>query len=310
MMNKGGINSFLSVITVILAAASIVMLVLIYTGMPRSPESSLVNDAKIMAGEMADNNLPEAAIEEYKKILDKASLTPGERGAICYLIGRVYFEDVGDYERAAAYYIRARSLDKDASYFAEAGVNLITCLEKMGRRLDARRELDRQSSAQPDTGRVAGKLVAKVGSQDITLAEFNDAFQNLSPQIQDEFSGTEGRKNFLNQMIGRELIYHAALREGLDRDSRLQKDLKDIERDYLIQYYTQQKIVPTIKPDTADLNLYYQANKEKFGGKALADVHEEVMTEYIRYIGQKAINDYVGTLIKAEPVQTFEENLK
>jgi len=304
------LNSILAIIGIILAAISLVIVIMVYTSMPENSKDDLVAGSRKLAGELADNNLPEAAIEEYERILEHADLDNGERGSVNYLIGKIYFEDVGDYEQAAAFYIRARSLDENGSYVTEAGKNLITCLEKLGRRLDARRELDQQVSAEPNTVDQPGKLVAKVGSRNITVADFNAAMQALPPEMQQQLAGPEGKRKFLDQLIGRELIYHAALREGLDRDDRLQKDMQALEKDYLVQFYTQSKIAPTVKPDSSELMLYYNANKEKFNTKSFDEVRDEVTKEYMNYIGQKALNDYIGTLLKAEPVQVFEENIK
>ncbi|MFH1699937.1 MAG: hypothetical protein ABIE07_05045 [Candidatus Zixiibacteriota bacterium] len=300
--------SVMQIITMLFALGAVAMAILIYFDMPPRPEDEIVSSAKKLAGELADNNLPEAAIEEYQKILSKAELSPAERGAINYLIARVYFEEIGDYQQAAAHYIRARSLDENGSYYNEAGKNLIASLEKMGRRLDARRELDAQASAHPDTA--AGKVVAIVGSDKITLSEFNMALESIPNEMRTQYSSLEGKKEFLNQLIGRELIYHAALREGLDRSSEIQKALRDVEKDYLVQYYTSKKIAPTVKPDTGDLKMYYEANKGKYGDQDFEAISQDVAQDYMNYLGQKAINEYISVLLQAEPVQKFEENLK
>lgn len=304
------VQTVLLAATLVVAAVILVVAVMVYASLPERPEAEIVANAKKLAGELADNNLPEAAIEEYHKILDRAVLTDSERGAIHYLIGKLYFEDIGNYEKAAAHYIRARSLDEAGSYVTEAGKNLITCLERMGRRLDARRELDRQAGPEPDSGRAVGKLVAKVGGSDITLSDFNAAIQLLPPEMQQKLAGPGEKRKFLDQVIGRELIYHAALREGLDKDDRLQRELMELEKEYLVQFYTQEKIAPTVKPDTAELRMYFDANSEKYGDAALEEIREQVTKDYLNYIGQKAINEYISTLLEAEPVQVFEENLK
>lgn len=299
----------ISIIAALLAAASLVVVVLIYAEMPASHDDQYVVNARRLAGELADNNLPTAAIDEYKQVLERGTLDNAERGAIDYLIGKLYFEDIGDYEQAAAYYIKARSLDESASYYNEAGKNLIVCLEKLGRRLDARRELDYQAGSEPDTSKSSGKRVALVGSGDITVNEFTEAFNSLPPAVQDQMGTPEGKRKFLDQLIGRELIYHAAMREGFDSDARVLRELKQLEKEYLVQVYTQEKIAPTVKPDSAELMLYFNANKDKYGDKKFDEVRESVIRDYGNYIGQKAINEYVSGLLQAEPVQVFEENI-
>ncbi|MEE9441487.1 MAG: hypothetical protein V3V99_02315 [candidate division Zixibacteria bacterium] len=300
--------SVMQIITMVLALGALAVAVLIYFNLPPRPEDEIVSSARKLAGELADNNLPEAAIEEYQKILNEAELNSAERGAINYLIAKIYFEEIGDYQQAAAHYIRSRSLDENGSYYDEAGKNLIASLEKMGRRLDARRELDAQASAHPDTA--VGKIVAIVGSDKITLVDFNKALESIPESMRNQYLSPEGKKEFLNQLIGRELIYHAAMREGFDRSGEMQKALKDIEKDYLVQYYTSKKIAPTVKPDTSELKMYYEANKEKYDNQDFDAINQNVAQDYMNYLGQKAMNEYISVLLQAEPVQKFEENLK
>ncbi|MEZ5358468.1 MAG: hypothetical protein R3F48_06510 [Candidatus Zixiibacteriota bacterium] len=298
----------LLLVCLLLSALSLAMIIVVFSSMPPQPGKDLVKDAKRLAGELADNNLPQAAIDEYKRILEQVSLSRSERGAINYLIGKVYFEDIGDYEQAASYYIRARSLDENASYASEAGKNLITSLERLGRKLDARRELEAQASLEPDT--TTGKLVAIVGDKKITIADFNQAFDKLPKDIAAQYSTLQGKKELLSQIVGRELIFHAALREGFDRDADVTQALKDIEKDYLVRYYSQKKIAPSMKPDTSGLNLYYNANKAAYGDKAFDDVRDKVTQDYMQYLSDKTVREYVDGLLQVEHVQTFEENLK
>lgn len=310
MADQGKLIRVIAAALVVLSAASIVLLVVVYRALPSGPDEKTVADARKLAGELADNNLPLAAIDEYSKILDRGALDDKEKGAVCYLIGKTYFEDVGDYEKAAAYYVRARALDGGASYNVEAGKNLISCLERLGRRLDARRELDRQTNIMPDTTRPPGKIVATVGSKDITLAEYREAVATLPQEAQDKLTNPAERRKFLDQLIGRELVYSAAVREGFDRDATVLRDMKNLEKEYLTQYYIRGKVVPTIQPDTTDLEMYFKANKDKYGGKELGEVRQQVMQDFVMYKGQKAISDYINGLSQAAHVQVFEENLK
>lgn len=303
-------DRMLAAAALVLSAAILVGVILVYGALPERSDTAAVEQSKKLAGELADNNLPAAAIEEYRRVLDKGNLDDAAKGAVCYLIGKTYFEDIGDYENAAAYYVRARSLDPNAAYNTEAGKNLIAALEKMGRRLDARRELDRQTALIPDTGAAPGKIVAKVGGRDITVAEFNEAVRMLPQEMQDKLTSPEEKRKVLDQIVGRELIYNAAVREGMDRDPAILRDLKSLEKDYLTQYFIRQKVAPTINPDAAELEMYFKANKEKYGGKELAEVRDQVTQDYIMYKGQKAIGDYINSLTQVEKVQVFEENLR
>ncbi len=293
-----------------LALIALVVALLIYFDMPGKSSAQDATEAKRLAGELADNNLPAAAIEEYQRILDNSALENAGRASIHYLIARIYFENIGDYEQAAAHYIRARSLDPNGSFMSEAGKNLITCFERIGRRVDAKRELDRQASLTPDSGKAPGKVVARVGGRDITLADLNREMQMMPPQMQNDLSTYDKRFQFLQQVISRDLVYHAALREGFDRESEVQQAVGRLEKEYLIQYYSQKKILPSLKLDTADLKLYYDAHKDKYGSKPFADVQDQVTQDYMSYEGQKSFGEHIKSLMDAEQVQIFEENLR
>jgi tetratricopeptide (TPR) repeat protein len=274
-------------------------------------QSKRLATAKRLAGELADNNLHEAAIAEYAKVLEDENLDDAQRGALNYLIAKIYFNDIGDYRKAAAYYLKAKSLDEDAPYAVEAGKNLIASLERMGRRLQARRELDRETSLEADSEETSsGKPVAKIGSYTITTSDFEDAIDALPQNIREKMTTPDAKRKFLDQLVGRELLFRAAVREGLDNNPEFKKQLHEVEKDFLVQLYSQKNIAPNISPDTSDLQMFYKANKEDYGDKPLEDVRDQVVTDYMAYISQKAVRDYVSKLEEAEPVQIFEENLK
>ena len=68
---------------------------------------------KKLAGELRDTKLYRAAIEEYEKLLDMPGVENVTRANVNYLIAKIYFENIADYEQAAAYYVRARALDPE-----------------------------------------------------------------------------------------------------------------------------------------------------------------------------------------------------
>lgn len=295
---------------VALALAGLVVALMIFFALPDNSARQSETEAKQLAGELADNNLPLAAIEEYQRTLEGGSLDNSARASIHYLIGRIYFENLGDYEKAAAHYIRARALDPNGSFMAEAGKSLIACFERIGRRVDAKRELDRQVSLTPDSGKSSGKVIARIGDRDITLSDLSREMQVMPPQMQNDLTTYDQRLQFLQQVISRDLVYHAALREGYDRETEVRQAVSRLEKEYLIQYYSQRKILPTMKLDTADIKLYYDAHKDKYGSKPFAEVQEQVRQDFMTYEGQKVFGEYINSLMEAEKVQIFEENLR
>ena len=145
-----------------------------------------VDQRKRIAGELRDNQLYAAAVEEYEAILTSGGLDAGNRGSISYLIARIYFEDLKDYASAAAWYVRSRSYDPAGAYIDDAARNLVTCLEKLGRHVDAKRELDYLTDVE-NTARVSGTVpVAIVSGDTLWLEDIDRRIQNLPPDLQQQ----------------------------------------------------------------------------------------------------------------------------
>ncbi|PKK84805.1 MAG: hypothetical protein CVT49_01225 [candidate division Zixibacteria bacterium HGW-Zixibacteria-1] len=267
---------------------------------------------KNLAGELADNNLYQAAIDEYNTILTDRALDPETRANINYLIAKIYFDNLRDYENAAAHYVKARSLNQDGSFYAEAGKNLVASLEKMGRIVDAKRELDKSTNIDSVyAGHEGDKMVAKIGDVPIFLSQLNEEIQTLPTEAQKQFVGKEGKRLFLNQYIGMELMYRAAIREGMENDPDIAKKKEMLEKQLLIEKYAVEKVMPQINIDTTDMKNYYKANKDgKFEGKPYDEVKAQVLMSYQQEKAQQAFGEYVAKLSAAENVKIFEENVK
>lgn len=268
--------------------------------------------AKTLAGELTDNNLHIAAIEEYQRILADNNLDSDKRGNINYLIGKLYYEEINDYENGAAYFIRARSINPEGSYYDEAGRSLIACLEKMGRIIDAKRELDRTVNIDSVYAEHEGEtLVAKIGDMPVFLSQIDDEIQKLPADMQKEFTGKEKKLEALNQYIQLELIHKAALREGLGADPDVIKSSDEIIRQVMIDKYIRENIIPQDQIDSVDVYNYYLANKEnKYNGQDFIQVQQTVLQDYGREKFQSYFSDYIARLAAVEKVQIFEENIR
>ncbi len=294
---------------------SLVMLgavVFYITGGSQSGKSDSEATERKLAGELADNNLPRAAIEEYKIILDDKKLDDKTRGNLYYLIGKMYYEGLSDYENGAAYFIRARTIYPEGSYFTEAGKSLIACLEKMGHIMDAKRELDKAVNIDSVAAAHEGeKLVAKIGDVPVYESQIDKEIQKLPPDMQKEYTTRQKRLEALNQYIQMQLIYKDAVRKGMENDPEVQQAANDVIRQAVISKYIKENIIPPDQIDTVDVFNYYLAHKnDKYGGKDYADVKADVLQDYGREKFQKALSDYVNNLAAIEKVQIFEENVQ
>ena len=266
---------------------------------------------KKLAGELRDNKLFKAAIDEYKKILDDNSLEYKTRANINYLIGKLYFEDLKDYENAAAYYVKAHSLDPEASFSSTANKNLVASLEKMGRMVDAKRKLDNLTDLNSKPKQVGDVEVARVGNKPIWLSEIEQEIQKLSPDIQKQLIHKEAKLNFIHNYVGMELMYRAAVRENYIDDEDVKIKLRDIEKQILVDKYVTEKVIPNVRIDSMDVLNFYSARKSTVYKDAPYDsVKTQVFMDYQREKMETAYSKYLQSLAAVEKVEFFDHNVK
>jgi len=273
--------------------------------------AELVEQHKKLAGELRDTQLYQAAIEEYQKILAFDNIDMRTRSNINYLIARIYFENIKNYREAAAYYVRARSLDPEASFITEASKNLVTSLERIGNIIDARREL---SAATDFNGseRVAGDvMVAKIGDDPIWLSEIDRHIQALPPDLQKQLLQPAKKAEFVQQYIGLELMYRAAVRENYGDKPEILQQLDQLRKELVINRYVVDRVMPEVKIDTADVRNFYEANRlARYNDAPYDSVKAQVFIDYQGQKAEKAFSEYISRLAAKEKVEVYENNIR
>lgn len=294
-------------------ALSLIALLVIVVGSScqKSGQTIDVEQTKKLAGELRDNKLYRGAIDEYRTLLDHAELDDSQRGNICYLIGRIYFEDLREYENAATYYVRAKEYDPNGSYLGEASRNLVACLEKLGHMVDAKRELNTSANlvSQPKTaGDVA---VAKIGGEAIWRTDLEKQIQSLPPEVQKQLLTPDAKKQFLRQYVGMELMFRAAKREGYDRDPEIQQRQEQLVKNLLVQKYVVDKVMPEVRIDTADVRNFYLAQRsERYRNAPYDSVKAQVFLDYQNEKAESAFSEYVNKLAAGEQVEFLDQNIR
>jgi peptidyl-prolyl cis-trans isomerase C len=72
-----------------------------------------------------------------------------------------------------------------------------------------------------------GAVLAKVNRATITTGDFKKQFEDLTPQLQQALAiDTKMRKDYLEDLIGIELVIQEAKRQGLDKDAEFKKNME------------------------------------------------------------------------------------
>ncbi len=133
-----------------------------------------------------------------------------------------------------------------------------------------------------------GPVLAKVNRTTITVGDFKKQLEDLAPQMQQAVvSDSKARKEFLEDLIGIELVLQEARRQGLDKDAeyrkrqetlkkemerRLQEDAKNELFNTLLKKEIGDKLGKIVPPTDQEVRDYYAKNRDKIKAATGKDV--------------------------------------
>lgn len=128
-------------------------------------------------------------------------------------------------------------------------------------------------------GSDGGAVLAHVNRGTITTADFKKQVEDLQPQMQQAVMGDpKARKEFLDDLIGIELVLQEARRQGLDKDAeykkrqemvkkelerRMQEEAKNELFNTVLKKEIGDKLAKIAPPTDQEVRDYYNTNKEK-----------------------------------------------
>jgi tetratricopeptide (TPR) repeat protein len=261
-----------------------------------------------LASELLDNKLYQQAISEYDRIIQSGKIDTKKEANLNYIIGNIYMQDLHDYQNAAARFVKARSLTSDDDLLKNINKNLVTCFERMGRSLDAQRELDKMTLLEkPDQQKGTGKIVARIGKREITLSDLENEIQKLPASVSSQFKDQEKKIEFLKQWVSNELFYDAALRKGYDQDKDVMEGAFQMKKQLMINKLLKEEIPTDIQIPESEIKLYYDAHKEDFEDKKMDQVKTQIETELLHQRQQEAYRRLVSQMMEAEKVKIYED---
>lgn len=261
------------------------------------------------ANKLKAEGLIREAITEYQKYLDTSNIDPQTESNIYYTIGKMA-EEIGEYEKALAYFYKVELVWPETNIRQELGEHIISCLEKMGRGLDAQLALEKRTSLEQKE--MGGKVIARIGKDQITDTQLNKELEKLPDWMKEEYNKPGKREEFLKQYIAKELLYRKAKRLGLDKDPLIRQKIEDIGKELIVEKLLEKEMEDRIKITPDQIELYYKANRDKYVEPAKVrisykqeesgeekEVWVEEGDEYIPGIGEA--KELVELAFKTEP---------
>ena len=118
-------------------------------------------------------------------------------------------------------------------------------------------------------------IIAKVGSQKITLKEANDRIAGLSENYKSYLRTKTGQKQYIDLLVREKLVLEEARRQGIDKNKEIIDEVKRFKDNYKkrVEEYKQNLVVnklmqelqdKTFTPSEQELRTYYNEHKKQF----------------------------------------------
>ncbi len=126
----------------------------------------------------------------------------------------------------------------------------------------------------------AGQTLVDVNGIVITTADFKKELENLPPYLKPMAESPDGKKQLIDTMVVRELVLKEAQKEGLDKSQAVTDKLEELKKQVILQAYVKKKVEEQANLTDADLQKFYDQNKDKFTtGEQVRASHILVKTE-------------------------------
>ncbi|MBI4430929.1 MAG: peptidyl-prolyl cis-trans isomerase [Candidatus Omnitrophica bacterium] len=215
------------------------------------------------ANRLKSDGLVDQAVFAYEDYLEAAELDGPARGKIYYSIGEMLL-GANLYEDALSYFYKAEIADPKSDLKDEIGSYIVTCLERLGRGLDAEYQLESRTALGGEEAKekAPGEVVARIGLREITMGEINAQLEKLPPWMKEGFTRSNERKlEFVEHYVAHELLFDKGMKLGIHRDPKVREQLQDMKKQIIIEQVIQQEITGKIQVDPDDLSNYYEAHK-------------------------------------------------
>lgn len=146
---------------------------------------------------------------------------------------------------------------------------------------------------------VKGNVVVEAGDVKITDTEIKDEMAALPPQLQAFVSTKDGKKEFVESLAKREILYLEAKAKGLENNERIKKDLETLKKRLVVDAFLRDALKNDKAADEKALKEFFKKNEKEFMEP------EKIHSKHI-LVKDKKLADGLSERLKKEPAQ-FEK---
>jgi peptidyl-prolyl cis-trans isomerase C len=107
-------------------------------------------------------------------------------------------------------------------------------------------------------------VLAKAGKAEITKEDFIRELNRVPEWARGNFQTDEGKKQFLDELIKKELIYQDAKKKGLERDEKFKAEVEEFQKMTLIKSVLEKEVEEKAKLDPKEVRDFYDRHPDEF----------------------------------------------
>ncbi len=122
-----------------------------------------------------------------------------------------------------------------------------------------------------------GKVIAQINGREIRDDEFKMRFSRLSPSLKSKYADEKGKREFLEEIIKRELLLQEAKKAGIEKDKVLLDRIEEMKERLILNEFLQREVEGRLVTTEKELEEYYNLHKEEFKSPDEAKISQIVV---------------------------------
>ena len=141
-------------------------------------------------------------------------------------------------------------------------------------------------------------VLATVNGEKITVADMDRQLEEMPPAYKEMFADPANREKLLARLIKEKLLLQEAKRAKLEQREDIQKKIKAIKDQLLVQEVINLNIISKITISDKEVSDYYKANEEKIQQYAKGKSFNEIKGQLKEIVIQEKQNNHFEKWIK------------
>lgn len=105
-------------------------------------------------------------------------------------------------------------------------------------------------------------VLASVGTERITMADFNERISNLPPRYREIVQ--KRKDEYLQELVNNTILYQEAMRKGLNKDPEVQRVIEEATKKIMVAKFLKDEIDEKVEITDVEVVEFYNDNKEHY----------------------------------------------